>query len=751
MATKSKRDDQRGLRPLLLLLAITLAATMLLLVMRVVTRRYERSIYEQEFFSRDISDYSGVLYWEMLMQQTGMLLEPVEVFFPVIAKELGAGEPQREWDDEGNPLQPEEYERSQNLLSFVNNFNERMQSRRDSFHSEWDNLSYVVLDEKGPVLGGGDTLVQLAEGGDVSAEQIYVKYDFCMVIRYDSAGRASTPVIYGVADANQLINLRGSSLGQEWTDLLDSHNIPRDVREMTTPRDMTVVFAVPNVVSGYNRIIYDQRVNMLESFNSSGYSLTFMVLMGIAALFGFMTSKRGYPYCRQAARLPFEAAAVLGVLLPLSFKEAAALAFIAAGDGRFTARNSLAILSGWAAFGVGVVLGGLLLTVSVLSVYMASLSLFQSRTMGLQTYLREKSYLYRLLGWCGTWLHRFYRWLTDIDLSEKGSKSLGRVLTANFVIVAILCAMWVFGVFFLVLYTLLLFYMIRRYTNEIKRHYNSVLFAARGMAEGRLNVQLDEELGLFQPLGDELRQAQDGFRDAVESEVKSQRMKTELITNVSHDLKTPLTAIITYVNLLKNENLTPEERRSYVETLDMKSQRLKRLIDDLFEMSKANSGDVAMRPALLDLCALLRQVAAESAGDLETAGIDLRLGLPVNPVLVRLDGERTSRIFENLLLNIVKYALPGTRAYLSILTDPDTVAVELKNISRDALDYDVSDLTDRFVRGDPSRKTEGSGLGLAIAKSFADAQDGSLVITTDGDLFKTTVTFPRVREVTEKL
>ena len=230
--------------------------------------------------------------------------------------------------------------------------------------------------------------------------------------------------------------------------------------------------------------------------------------------------------------------------------------------------------------------------------------------------------------------------------------------------------------------------------------------------------------------------------NAVDERIQSERFKAELITNVSHDLKTPLTAIITYVDLLKDPALSAEDRAKYIETLDKKSQRLKRLIEDLFEVSKAATRNVAMHYAEVDLAALLKQVQYELADKAEASGIDFRWQLPEERMPLVLDGQKTCRIFENLVVNITKYGMPGTRAYITLMPQEHGAQVVFKNISATELDFSAEEITDRFVRGDRSRNTEGSGLGLAIAKSFAELQGGTFSITVDGDLFKATVTLP---------
>ena len=203
-----------------------------------------------------------------------------------------------------------------------------------------------------------------------------------------------------------------------------------------------------------------------------------------------------------------------------------------------------------------------------------------------------------------------------------------------------------------------------------------------------------------------------------------------------------MAAVYAYVDLLKDPALSAEDRAKYIETLDKKSQRLKRLIEDLFEVSKAATRNVAMHYAEVDLAALLKQVQYELADKTEASGIDFRWQLPEERMPLVLDGQKTCRIFENLVVNITKYGMPGTRAYITLMPQEHGAQVVFKNISATELDFSAEEITDRFVRGDRSRNTEGSGLGLAIAKSFAELQGGTFSITVDGDLFKATVTLP---------
>lgn len=358
-------------------------------------------------------------------------------------------------------------------------------------------------------------------------------------------------------------------------------------------------------------------------------------------------------------------------------------------------------------------------------------------------YLKHQVLCIRILRWLKKKCKSLYVYVTDIDINEKLNVSIIKIVIANFVILTLLCCMWFFGVAALLIYSIALYVILRKEGEKIRKQYHSVLHATEQMADGDLKISLEEDLGIFAPIGESLEKVQQGFKKAVVEEAKSQNMKTELITNVSHDLKTPLTAIITYVDLLKKEDITEEERKSYIATLDQKSQRLKVLIEDLFEVSKAHSGNVKMNFMDVDVVSLLKQVRSEMDEQIENSNLQFRWNLPEEKVILALDGQRTYRVFENLLNNILKYAMPHSRVYVDVNPTDSQVQIQFRNVSAMELDFDADRLTERFVRGDSSRNTEGSGLGLAIAKSFVELQKGTFEIDVDGDLFKVRITFDR--------
>ncbi|MGN1164926.1 MAG: sensor histidine kinase [Lachnospiraceae bacterium] len=338
-------------------------------------------------------------------------------------------------------------------------------------------------------------------------------------------------------------------------------------------------------------------------------------------------------------------------------------------------------------------------------------------------------------------IDKLYHSFDDLDFSEKNNKAILKIVLINFAILFVVTCMWFVGIFALIIYSILLFFILRKYFNDLKSKYECILNVTNQMAEGKLDVELDEDLGIFNSFKNELVKIQDGYQKAVEKEVKSQRTKTELITNVSHDLKTPLTAIITYVNLLKEEK-DAEKQKEYIDVLERKSMRLKALIEDLFEVSKASSKDVTLHLSDVDVVSLFKQVHLELKEKCEESKLDFRCIYPEERLVSELDSQKTYRIFENLLVNVSKYAMPNTRVYVTIEKEDEMVSVQIMNISANELTISAEELTERFVRGDLSRNTEGSGLGLAIAKSFTELQKGSFHIEIEGDLFKAKVSFP---------
>lgn len=276
-------------------------------------------------------------------------------------------------------------------------------------------------------------------------------------------------------------------------------------------------------------------------------------------------------------------------------------------------------------------------------------------------------------------------------------------------------------------------------------YLSDIIEGTSRIKNGELDYKIDV-LGndSFTNLAENINNIGEGLENSIETQLRSERMKSELITNVSHDLKTPLTSIINYIELIKKEDVTPEHVNDYIKVLDQKSKRLKILIEDLFEASKASSGNLELNMENIDIVQLLRQSIGEMEEKLSNSNLDIRLNLSSEKINIYADGRRMYRVFENLLSNISKYSLPSTRVYIDLLEFDESIIITMKNISSYELNFDATEITERFKRADESRNTEGSGLGLAISKDLVNLQGGKFSVEIDGDLFKSILEFPKI-------
>ncbi len=347
-----------------------------------------------------------------------------------------------------------------------------------------------------------------------------------------------------------------------------------------------------------------------------------------------------------------------------------------------------------------------------------------------------------------TLVHRALRFVfKPIVYAFKNSRGMSRT--------AVLCTA-VCGVFFILLLmcdgesekhivlviSMLILFFIAALLHSAK--LKTLTSATEKIAKGDFlhSVDTSRLYGDLRALGNDINRINEGLSKAVKDKMKSERLKTELITNVSHDLKTPLTSIISYVDLLEKEDIESENAKKYIDVLSRQSARLKKLTDDLFEAAMASSGNIKMELSRCDVGVLLNQTAGEFEDRLEGARLSLVINLPSEPVFITADPRRLWRVFENLMGNICKYSQEQTRVYLDLEKKARIAVIRFKNISRDMLNVSGDELTARFVRGDSSRNTEGSGLGLSIAKSLAELQGGSLDVKIDGDLFAVELIFP---------
>ncbi len=340
---------------------------------------------------------------------------------------------------------------------------------------------------------------------------------------------------------------------------------------------------------------------------------------------------------------------------------------------------------------------------------------------------------YKVCRWIKVTIQKIFKKVTD---KENANRKI-TIMYWGFVVISIIlaCTMWSgIGLLVLIAFWIWTYYKLLQYNKKVQK----INEALRNIYEGNPNVKLNEEEleGTLKIMAKYINDIAGGFTNAIEQSLKSERLKTELITNVSHDIKTPLTSIINYVDLLKKEEINNAQIEQYIAVLDKKSQRLKKLIEDLVEASKVSSGNVKLNMEIINLKELLNQTIGEFEDKLEKKNLKIEMDLPNENVLITADNRYLYRVIENVFSNISKYALEGSRVYIKLEKQKEEVYLEFKNISKDKLNISAEELMQRFVRGDKSRYTEGSGLGLSIAESLTELQGGKFKIDIDGDLFK---------------
>lgn len=710
---------------------------------------------EEKAFLEELFKGNYILKWELERQISNTKMNAADVFL----KDSGADSAgPSETESSGAEFQENDmsnsvyYEESAvNYDAFASDFTNLMSEWYSNFYNN-DPINYqleyyAVDNETGTYLtNSGNRLAAFLENdkGD-EYKKLLNTYSFYTVIQMDKDGKVQIPYFQGVKDNKKDsyldFNLTQAMIERGW------NNAAWYASRVRLPAGMTVVYAVKSeefLARDYqwqSSVITDQ-INK-EAYERAGVVYLYVLSFLIVAVLGLFLPVikplgigRGIegriPLEILTAGIAFSAAVYYEIIPSLINETVCGDLFDLIGNNilpEFQAR----VLS---------YLFNVLFWLIIFFVWFASvLSIRELIIKKPLRYIKENTITGWLLHWLSGRVKKLYSYASSFEMSRKDNKKLLLLLGGNMLILILFCSMWGFGIFGVIIYTGILYYLISKYRKKITSDYQMIMEAAGSISDGNLDISIQKDLGVFNPLKKELMEVQKGFKMAVLEETRSQKMKTELITNVSHDLKTPLTAIITYVDLLKDENLTEEQRISYIDTLDRKALRLKILIEDLFEMSKAASNTIILNPVEVDLKALLKQVQFELSDRILSANIDFRVRMPEEKVIVRLDSEKTYRIFENLLINMCKYALPGSRAYLDMELKDKKVFITVRNISQEEIDFTGGEITERFVRGDKARNSEGSGLGLAIAKSFTGLQGGSFQVTTDGDLFKVVVGF----------
>lgn len=393
------------------------------------------------------------------------------------------------------------------------------------------------------------------------------------------------------------------------------------------------------------------------------------------------------------------------------------------------------------------------------------LSLSLVRNLKNHTFV-QRSFILRAVRWCWRTAGRIVRWAIDLCKNiwrgvGKGKDSLWKKAFQNYktrnvllifigysAVLALLEMMggvmidYAEGLFALLLGIVWFLTAAWFLLNRING-FDRVVDALKRLRAGELTDKLtDIPTGVLSTMAEDINSLGDGMQNALQNAIRAERMKSELITNVSHDLKTPLTSILNYSDLLCQEHLTPEEANDYAKIIHQKSLRLKNLTSDLFDISKVQSGAEQMQCERIDTCTLVRQALGEQDKAIAESRLTLKVNIPDHEVPIWADGKKMSRVMENLLGNCIKYAMTGTRVFVTVSEQEGEAVIELKNIANYEMDFDAAEITERFVRGDAARTTEGSGLGLAIAKSYVMACGGTLAVDVDGDLFKVRIIFP---------
>lgn len=582
------------------------------------------------------------------------------------------------------------------------------------------------------------------EGGDTS---LFVKdHQMYSTFTYDADGNVTSTGDYVSTDftymsAYQLLknSISISTSNARETYEIYGKSIPKSQIQLRVPQNLKAEFAIPQNLTENNDIIWYNTGNLVHGEMSGRFLAVTCCMMvffiGLYILF--------YPVSVEQEVNPFAFMrkikaeikwAFLGTVLCLAY---IGMAFLDVYTMTGELQTALQMLGIPYAELVPVVLQFIGMMLTGLFTAMGIFEIKYMLTSGFCRYWKEDSLIGSI---CGNVKRRFEK-LSEVDLSDKTDTVLLKYVLIQMVIVGVIACFWSFGIVLSVLYSVLLFFYIRKKLKKVQKDYQVLLKEAHQLADGRFDEEITQDVGIFNALGEEFKNVRTGFEKAVCEEMKSQNMKTELISNVSHDLKTPLTGIKNYAELLGQNNVSEQDKQVYLENLQHYIDRLNNLIEDLFEVSKVNSGNIELNPVELNVVALIQQAQAETEDLLKQKNLTVILDAPENGIVQALDGDKTYRIFENLFTNIAKYTLPGTRVYVSATAQPEYTEIVFKNISEAQMNFTPEEIVERFVRGDKSRHESGSGIGLAIVKSFTEVQNGTFSIEIDGDLFKAVVRF----------
>lgn len=565
------------------------------------------------------------------------------------------------------------------------------------------------------------------------------KYQWYLKISFDENGQFTYDTLGCLVAANQNYELVWNNFKQTYFQYLDNYD---KNAVLHNPTNTTIYFAVPYKINAnsIDTIAYYNEAHLKTTNveNIVPFALIAIIIVCLYTLLYPYETVREISIFKYPARIKLEPL-IIGIIL-------AYVGIIVVVYGLIIDTLNDYYLSKLITIGFGKSSELILGAMNILSwaglFYLSMFCVFYLKSIfkeGVVNFIKKNT----VCVWLFQNIKKLIYKVSSFDINDDTNKIILKIVLVNCLIISIICCFFAFGIFFALIYSAILFVILRNKFNEFKHDYNILLNAVKRLSNGDFDVEIDQDIGMFDLLGTEFTNIKNGFQKAVNEEVKSQKMKTELISNVSHDLKTPLTSIITYVDLLKDDSLNQSKRHEYIETLDRNSLRLKNLIDDLFEVSKVNSGNVKLNFVDVDIVALIQQAKFELTDKFDEKNLIFKTNFSEEKIILSLDSSKTYRIFENLLMNISKYALENTRVYIDITNYKDEVKITFKNISADEIKVSEDELVERFIQGDTSRNTSGSGLGLAIAKSFTELQKGIFKINVDGDLFKAVVIFKK--------
>lgn len=685
------------------------------------------NIYEDDDFSKNLVESTYGLYYKIYVENNEKI-RPVQL---MLGLKPGASS-----------------EFTSEKAQIRDGFDDDINSYIENLNRDLKNLDYYVIDKSKNLTkqSSSGNLNEIDSTNKNVQESLKSKYDFYISIDFDDKGNMKIDKVHGADERTIESNINDNKQASLY--------LGEDVYELEPIKNMKFVYGVPKDLKYMDNIAY-KKLNEKETsytWASRFFINAAMIFVALAAILIPYKEVKELKLFNKLVKIPVEIVVFLIYLIYVftywgsyrliikTINKEAIISFIQLTQDTNNIINYLVNLVYWV----------LVFSIIFTGVIMLKHIIKTRHT----TYLKDNSLIYKSIKYINIKFKNAKEWMFDIKLGKDNKKKIVSILLINLIVVSLIFFIVIYisnysyldGIyviyfigFFVTIYTIVLYFIIKKKYIDINNDYNKLLDITKDIASGNLDRELNADLGAFNMLKNQIQNIQTGFKKAVEEEVKSQKMKTELISNVSHDLKTPLTSIITYVDLLKDESLTDEKRRIYIDTLDRKSERLRVLIEDLFEVSKVNSGNVSLNVIDVDVVSLMKQTLLEVDDKMRASNLNIRTNFPDEKLILQLDSQRTFRVFENLLINISKYAMNSSRVYIDIINEEEVVNISFKNMTAEEIDFNVEDLVERFVRGDKSRNTEGSGLGLAIAKSFVELQGGTFNVSTDGDLFKVVI------------